>query len=161
MRRRARPGAALAGVLPVLLLTASCSGGAVRVVPPTPGPAAAQACKRLRLPEKIEGRERRETEPSTPYVAVWGSPAIALRCGVPRPADPDSGLIERVVTIDGLDWLPEDSDRPAVWTLVGRAAYVEVTIPPRYTPAGTPPGEILTDFTPSLSALPKKPGGQF
>ena len=157
MRRTAFTGAALGA----LLLISACSGGAVRVVAPSPDAAAAGACRSLDLPAKVDGRERRETKPRTPYVAVWGSPAIALRCGVPRPADPDSGLIERVVTIDGLDWLPEDSERPTRWTLVGHDAYVEVTIPPKYTPAGTPPGEILTEFTPALSRLPKKPEGQY
>lgn len=157
MRRGARAGAALAA----LVAAAACSGGPVRIVAPDPDPTAAQACAALRLPEKVDGLERRETEPETPYAAVWGSPPLALRCGVPRPSDPDTGLIERVVNIDGLDWLPEDSERPRVWTLVGRAAYVEVTIPPEYAPPGSPPGEILTEFTSVLEGLPKKPEGEY
>ncbi|MEO3782893.1 DUF3515 domain-containing protein [Actinocorallia sp. B10E7] len=161
MRRPMRPSVAAGAALAAILATAACSGGPVQVVAPSPDPAAAQACRKLELPAKVDGLERRETDPSTPYVAVWGSPAVALRCGVPRPSDPDTGLIERVVTIDGLDWLPEEAERPRVWTLVGRAAYVEVTIPPKYAPAGTPPGEILTEFTPSLSGLPAKPEGQY
>lgn len=162
MRRKATRGALGGAALAALVATAACSGGPVRVgEPPSPDPAAARACEALRLPEKVDGLERRETEPESPYVAVWGSPPLALRCGVPRPADPDTGLIERVVNIDGLDWLPEESDQPRVWTLVGRAAYVEVTIPPEYAPAGSPPGEILTEFTPSLGELPKKPEGQY
>jgi hypothetical protein len=157
VRTSAAAGAALAAVL----ASAACSGGPVRIVAPSPDPAAAQACRELEFPAKVNGLERRETDPETPYAAVWGSPAIALRCGVPRPSDPDTGLIERVVTIDDLDWLPEDSEQPRVWTLVGRAAYVEVTIPPKYAPPGTPPGELLTEFTPALSGLAKKPEGEY
>ncbi|WP_232835480.1 DUF3515 domain-containing protein [Actinocorallia populi] len=161
MRRPLKRGALLGSATAAILAATACSGGPVRVAEPTPDPAAAQACRELRLPAEVDGLQRRETDPETPYVAVWGSPPLALRCGVPRPSDPDSGLIERVVAIDGLEWLPEESDQPRVWTLVGRAAYVEVTIPPKYAPAGSPPGELLTEFTPALDKLPKKPEGQY
>lgn len=161
MTRSPHRGALLGPVLAAILAVSACSGGPVRVTAPSPDPAAAQACRDLELPAEVDGLERRETDPDTPYVAVWGSPPLALRCGVPRPVDPDSGLIERVVAIDGLEWLPEEAERPRVWTLVGRAAYVEVTIPAEYAPAGSPPGEILTEFTPALKKLPEKPEGEY
>ncbi|MCD0448365.1 DUF3515 domain-containing protein [Actinocorallia sp. API 0066] len=144
-----------------LLLAAGCAEGSVQVPVPSPDAEAASACRALSYPERVNGLERRETDPASPYVAAWGSPAIAVRCGVTRPADPDSGLIERVVTVDGLAWLPAEGDRPSTWTLVGRAAYVEVTIPQKYTPAGSPPGELLTEFTSTLQGLPSLPEGQF
>ncbi|ROO83366.1 uncharacterized protein DUF3515 [Actinocorallia herbida] len=157
----ARSAVPLGAALGLALLVSGCSGGPVQVPVPTPDATAAAACEALSYPVKVDGKERRETDPASPYVAAWGSPAIAVRCGVARPADPDSGLIERVVTVDGLDWLPVEGDRPSTWTLVGRTAYVEVTIPQEYTPAGSPPGELLTEFTSALDALPKKPEGQF
>ncbi|GAB2809091.1 hypothetical protein GCM10022221_03040 [Actinocorallia aurea] len=156
-----RTPALLCCALGTALLVSGCSGGPVQVPVPTPDAGAAAACEKLSYPEKVDGKERRDTDPASPYVAAWGSPAIAVRCGVARPADPDSGLIERVVTVDGLDWLPAEGDRPSTWTLVARTAYIEVTIPQEYTPAGSPPGELLTEFTSTLSALPKKPEGEY
>lgn len=139
----------------VLVAAAGCSSGTPDIPVPSPDAATAALCKGLKLPEKLDGHERRDT--GSPFTAAWGSPAIALRCGVPRPADPESGIIDRVVVINGLDWLPTPLDRPAYWTLVGRDAYVEVTIPPEYLPEGRPPGELLTELTDALGKLPKKP----
>lgn len=140
----------------VAALVAGCSDGAVRVSAPTPQADTATLCSELKLPARVDGQERRKTDPSSPYVAAWGSPAIAMRCGVARPANPE-GLIDRVVDLDGLLWMPEAGDRPATWTLVGRKAYVEITIPGKYTPEGRPTGDILTEFTATLKDLPKLP----
>ncbi|MDX6739086.1 DUF3515 domain-containing protein [Actinocorallia sp. A-T 12471] len=160
-RSAASHGPLLAAAVALGLLVSGCSGGPVQVPVPSPDAAEAALCETLSYPEKVNGLERRETDPSSPYVAAWGSPAIAVRCGVARPTDPDSGLIERIVTVDGLDWLPAAGDRPSTWTLVARNVYVEVTIPQEYTPAGSPPGELLTEFTSTLDALPKKPEDQY
>jgi hypothetical protein len=86
---------------------------------------------------------------------AWGSPAIALRCGVPRPAAmrPASEL----VTVNGVSWFPQPPDRPVTFTAVGRRAYVEVTVPAKYAP----PGDVLIELTAAIkAALPAKPGGE-
>ncbi|GAB3675188.1 hypothetical protein GCM10027589_45300 [Actinocorallia lasiicapitis] len=124
--------------------------------PPAPEGKAAELCAGLKLPAKVDGHDRRDTDPQSPYVSAWGSPAIALRCGVPRPVNAD-GIIGDVVDIDGLPWLPEAGDRPATWTLVAHETYVEVTIPGKYTPQGRPVGEILSEFSDALKGLPKLP----
>ena len=136
------------------LVTAAC-GGAVQVPVPEADAATKRLCQGLRLPAKVHGEERRDTTPESPLTAAWGSPAIALRCGVPRPAalQPTSQL----VTINGIHWFGHPADRPVTFTAVGRQAYVEVTVPPKYEPAG----DVLIELGPSIKAtIPEKPEGQ-
>ncbi|CNE10004.1 secreted protein [Mycobacterium tuberculosis] len=149
-----RPFRWSAALAVVAVLAAGC-GGAVQVPVPSPDAAGTRLCEGLRLPEKVHGQERRDTSPDSPLTAAWGSPAIALRCGVPRPAAlrPASQL----VTINGIDWFGTPTDRPVTWTAVGRQAYVEVTVPPKYDPAG----DVLIELGPSIKAtIPAKPEGQ-
>ncbi|HEY8478731.1 MAG TPA: DUF3515 domain-containing protein [Spirillospora sp.] len=139
----------------LVLVAASCGDGAVQVPVPQPDPAARRLCEGLRLPAKVRGLERRDTTPESPLTAAWGSPAIALRCGVPRPAalQPTSPL----VTINGIDWFGQPVERPVTFTAVARQAYVEVTVPHKYEPAG----DVLIELGPSIAAtIPKKPEGQ-
>jgi hypothetical protein len=145
-------------VLALLLtgfLLAGCGSGAVRITPPAPEPAVARLCQGLRLPEKVLGEESRDTIPDSPLTAAWGSPAIALRCGVPRPAalTPDAQL----VTVNGVDWFGQPADRPVTFTAVARQAYVEVTVPAKYSP----PGDVLIELGRAISStIPRKPEGQ-
>ncbi|MEU8340165.1 DUF3515 domain-containing protein [Spirillospora sp. NPDC048832] len=151
--RRPRLAAMLLAGLALPL--AACGDGAVQVPVPSPDAAVARLCEGLRLPAKVRGQERRDTSPGSPLTAAWGSPAIALRCGVPRPAalKPESQL----VTINGVDWFGVPVDRPVTFTAVGRQAYVEVTVPPKYNPAG----DVLIELGPSITAtIPPKPEGQ-
>jgi Protein of unknown function (DUF3515) len=143
---------------PVLPLTAACAAGSVQVPLPNPDQATSRLCAALRLPRKAHGQSRRATDPASPLVTAWGSPAIALRCGVARPAAmrPTSQL----VTVSGISWFAEPADRPVTFTAVGRQAYVEVTIPPKYTERN-PPGDILLELTDAIkAAIPEKPDGQ-
>ncbi|TMQ97114.1 DUF3515 domain-containing protein [Actinomadura soli] len=133
----------------------ACGDGAVQVPVPQPDTATERLCEGLRLPEKVRGQGRRDTSPSSPLTAAWGSPSIALRCGVPRPATlhPTSQL----VTINGIDWFGQPVNRPVTFTAVARQAYVEVTVPPKYNPAG----DVLIELGPLIKAtIPKKPEGQ-
>ncbi|MEW2357405.1 DUF3515 domain-containing protein [Spirillospora sp. NPDC029432] len=150
-----RPAARALALLPAALLAAGCAGGAVQVPVPEPDAAGERLCSGLRLPEKVHGQSRRDTSPESPLTAAWGSPAIALRCGVPRPAElrPESQLM----TVNGVDWFGVPADRPVTWTAVARQAYVEVTVPAKYTP----PGDVLIELGQAIAAtIPKKPEGQ-
>jgi hypothetical protein len=146
-------------MLPVaLLLMAGCAAGSVQVPVPSPDAAASRLCAGLRLPDKLHGQSRRTTTPSSSLVVAWGSPAIALRCGVRRPASllPTSQL----VTINGIAWFGEPVDRPVTFTAVGRQAYVEVTVPAKYT-EHSPPGDVLLELTDTIkTALPEKADGE-
>ncbi|GAA2849474.1 hypothetical protein GCM10010517_06830 [Streptosporangium fragile] len=138
-----------AGCACALLILAGC-GGAVRVDPPVPEGPAAAACKTLgeRLPQKLDGADRGESTPASPYVAVWGEAEIALRCGVPRPAT--MSATDQVPEIDGVAWYA-DPARPTLYTSVGREAYVEVTISRKHVPQN-----VLIDLAaPIKAALPQ------
>ncbi|QFG25375.1 DUF3515 domain-containing protein [Actinomadura sp. WMMB 499] len=150
-----RRGALAMALAMVAVLAAACGDGAVQVRPPEPDAATQRLCEGLRLPEKLHGRDRRDTSPESALTAAWGSPAIGLRCGVPRPAAlrPESQL----VTINGLDWFPAPGEPPVTFTAVARQAYVEVTVPPEYHPAG----DVLIELAPAIQAtIPAKPEGQ-
>jgi uncharacterized protein DUF3515 len=136
-------------------LLAGCEEGTVRVPVPSPDAAALRLCAGLRLPERVHGEAPRKTSPDSPLTAAWGSPAIALRCGVPRPATmrPDAQL----VTINGVHWFPQPAGRPVTFTAVGRQAYIEVTVPSAYQPAG----DVLIELGDSIKAtIPQKPEGE-
>jgi hypothetical protein len=132
----------------LLALLTGCSAGAVEVPVPHPDPAAARLCHSLagRLPEKLHGQPRRATAPRSYLITAWGSPAIVVRCGVPRPSAlrPTSEL----AVINGVSWLPVPPDRPVTFTAVGRKAYAEVTVPPKYAP----PGDVLIELADPIKA---------
>jgi hypothetical protein len=140
----------------LLTLIAACGAGAVEVPLPHPDAAATDLCRGLhdRLRQKLLGRPRRATTPTSPLVTAWGSPAIVLRCGVPRPAalQPTSEL----AVINGISWLAVPPERPVTFTAVGRRAYVEVTVPLAYSP----PGDALIELAdPIKAAIPANPDG--
>ncbi|WP_131740013.1 DUF3515 domain-containing protein [Actinomadura roseirufa] len=154
-RRRTRRRGLPVVLAAAALLPAACGDTAVQVPVPGPDAATARLCDGLRLPEKVHGLSRRDTSPDSALTAAWGSPAIALRCGVPRPAalHPASQL----VTINGIDWFGQPVDRPVTFTAVARQAYVEVTVPAKYTP----PGDVLIELGTAIRAtIPPKPEGQ-
>ncbi|POM24571.1 hypothetical protein BTM25_32000 [Actinomadura rubteroloni] len=134
---------------------AGCGAGAVSVPVPSADAATTRLCRGLRLPERVHGEKPRDTSPASPLTTAWGSPAVALRCGVPLPA----GLrpTSQLQTVNGLSWFGVPADRPVTWTAVGRQAYVEVTIPAKYAP----PGDVLIELGTAISAtIPAKPEGQ-
>lgn len=134
------------GGFALLALAAATACGPVQVTPPTPSPAAAAACQKLAgaLPAELGGVGRAETTPESPYVAVWGSGEIALRCGVPRPAA--MSPTDTVTELDGIAWF-NDPVRPALFTAIGREAYVEVTVSRDHVP-----GDVLRELAPAITA---------
>lgn len=134
----------LASTAAVLAL-AGCSGP-VRVDPPTPKGTAAAACEKLgaALPGRLDGAERVDSEPKSPYVAVWGAGEIALRCGVTRPQA--MAATDEVSDVNGVGWFA-DPTRPALFTAVNRDAYIEVTISKKHVV-----GEILVDLADPIKA---------
>lgn len=147
----------LASVSVGAMLT-GCGGGSVEVPVPKPDAATIKLCKRLQIPDKVDGQQRRSVTPRSALTAAWGSPPIGFRCGVPLP---DHDMLAQTVSIDGVIWLPTPANRPVTYTAVGRQAYVEVTIPPAYVNEGRIAGEILMDFNPAIKkAIPQKNDGQ-
>ncbi|MFN8169986.1 MAG: DUF3515 family protein [Candidatus Nanopelagicales bacterium] len=133
------------------LVLAGCSRG-VPVPPPEPPPegVAAYACAQMKglLPALVLGHPTTATTPTSTNTQAWGDPAIVLRCGVGVPAalTPTSQLI----TVNGIDWLPEQLERGYLFTTVGRTPVVEVSVPDAYTPES----DALVDLSRAVSTLP-------
>ncbi|MGW0560834.1 DUF3515 domain-containing protein [Streptomyces sp. NPDC003016] len=126
----------------LLLAASGCSftDGAVAVPVPAPSSQEAEVCRALHreLPETVDGQKRRTADPESDLTAVWGDPAIVLRCGVPRPekmSDPQAKGVEA----DGVNWMLErQEDGGPRFTTTYREAYVEVTLPAKYAHDVTP-----------------------
>jgi hypothetical protein len=120
---------------------------AVAVEPPSPSGAAAAACRALHdaLPSHVAGLAARPTTPGSVTTAAWGTTPVLLRCGVGRPTglEPTSEL----TTVDGVDWFPQRLTHGYRFTSVGRAAWVEVTVPA----ADGPEVRALVDLAPALT----------
>ncbi len=145
-------GVVVLGIASLLLLRT----GPVRVVVPDARGASATACGALAraLPATVSGQPRLDVEPASDRTAAWGGAPIVLRCGVGPPAalEPTSEL----VTIDGIDWLPERVDGQSRYTTVGLVADVEVTVPDDYQPAAN----VLIDLGTAISAADPTLAGQ-
>lgn len=109
----------------------------------------------LRNLDTVAGLPARETDAQG--TAAWGTPAtVILRCGVPVP-DPTSTLI--CYTVNGVDWLADDSDDPNfVFTTYGRDPAVEVIIDsdgdPDVDDDGVSGTAALGDLANAVSAIP-------
>ena len=135
----------------VALLTVSACSSGLAVPPPNPPPigAAAYTCSAVHgaLPDEVLGHGVTATTPKSPLTSAWGQPPIVLRCGVvtPEALTPTSQLL----TVDGVDWLPEKLTQGYLFTTVGRAVNVEVTVPDAYSPEA----DVLADLSPDIAKL--------
>lgn len=144
--------------LAVSAVVAGCSAGAEGPPVPKPSGKAATACRALhgQLPGKVDGQERVSLEPASKYTAVWGDPAIELRCGVPKPEKLTPGSehynpTAEAAEVNGVSWLLEKQDGGWRFTTTQRTANVEVTVPEEYAPEAG----VLTEFSRAVkSAVP-------
>ncbi|WP_369358911.1 DUF3515 domain-containing protein [Streptomyces sp. cg2] len=143
--------------LPLLVAVSAVAGcsSATEVAPPSPTGGSAENCRALHqdLPRTVDGLRRGTAEPVSDFTAIWGDPAVELRCGVPKPEvlrhgsehyNPDTDSAE----VDGVQWLFEKQDDGYRFTTVLRKIYVEVTVPGRYAPE--------VNVLPDLAAAVKK-----
>lgn len=144
-----RPTALIAPGLGAVALLCGCAS-VVAVEPPAGlDPAAARACGQLaeQLPGQLStAGHRRRVAPDSLLTAAWGDPPVSLRCGVPAPVA--LGPTSALVTVDGIDWLPEELTAGYLMTTVGRVANVEITVPAAVGPA---PG-VAADLGPAIAA---------
>ncbi|MCE7007822.1 DUF3515 domain-containing protein [Kibdelosporangium philippinense] len=93
-------------------------------------------------------------EPAPPASVAWTdqrSDPIVLRCGLDKPAElkPDT---QNLRAIDGVAWLPIDSETATTWYLADRPVYVALTIP-----RGTGTGPLQDISSLIGKTLTKKP----
>ncbi|MFD5321536.1 DUF3515 domain-containing protein [Streptomyces sp. NPDC127098] len=132
----------------VLLAAGACdaSAGGPEVTAPSPTGEAREACEALvdELPEDVDGQGRGTAADDSPYVAVWGDPAIVLRCGVAEPAVLTPGTESydpagaEFVGVNDVSWLLEERSDGVRFTTVERAFHVEMTVPDDYAPEVNP-----------------------
>jgi hypothetical protein len=110
---------ALATIIPLTACTPT-----VRLEPAEMANTVACANMMVRLPDRVDDLERRRVDAQS--TAAWGVPtAVLVRCGVSRPGP--SAL--PCVTVDGVDWLIDDSDSPRfVFTTFGLDPATEVIV---------------------------------
>ena len=96
----------------------------------------------VRLPDSLEGLDRRETNAQA--TGAWGDPAaVLLRCGVEVPAASTLPCVE----VDGIFWLRDDAEDPTfVFTTFGRDPAVDVVIDRDVAT----PGLVLSDLSPMV-----------
>ncbi|MFI9647982.1 DUF3515 domain-containing protein [Streptomyces sp. NPDC052040] len=152
-----RPRSAGLPVLALLIAAVGCSrsdGGPSAAVP-SPDAKVARLCGNLDkvLPQKVDGLGRNDPEPRSALTAGWGSPAIILRCGVPRPTEMDDPEADGM-DVDGVGWLLQKRDDGSFrFTTTLRRAYVEVTLPKERTDHGVAP---LVSLAPAVKkAIPE------
>ena len=100
--------------------------------------------------------ERRDVDPDSSLTAAYGDPPVAVRCGVPEPG----ALVatSELVTVDGIDWFPEELTAGWLMTTVGRAANVEITVPDAQGPAPSVAADLAPTILDALPATSPKPG---
>lgn len=138
-------------LLAVLITAVGCSSSddSASVAVPSPKGETARLCRALHaeLPGTVDGLKRRTADPASDFTAVWGSPAVQLRCGVPKPDVLTRGSehynpMQDAAEINGVEWVFEEQDDGYRFTTVLRRAYVEVTVPGKYAPEV----DVLTDL---------------
>jgi Protein of unknown function (DUF3515) len=133
-------------LVPIGLALGGCSGTSL------PAPAADgtdPTCAALvgRLPAAVLSLPRITPDPG-PGMAVWGDPAVVLRCGVP---DRDAGSRD-CLSVDGVDWIVDQGSDHVVFTTYGRRPTVELVIPGHYQRQNV--SEAAAELAPAVSPLP-------
>ena len=130
-------------------MLAACSRPVEVDAPASPAPEVAAACAQFTaaLPAELSTvGERRDVTPESNLTAAYGDPPVGVRCGVPEPTalEPTSTL----VTVDGIDWLPEELTGGWRLTSIGRTANVEISVPTEQGPAPS----VAADLAPTITA---------
>ncbi|WP_233255507.1 DUF3515 family protein [Naasia lichenicola] len=141
----------IAGITAVVILStglAACSP----TVSLEPGPeATATACADVivRLPDTLDGADKRET--NAQGTAAWGDPSsVLLVCGVTQRAPTTDRCIAIGDGASEVDWVEDDSKAPVYsYISYNRAPAVEVTIDSTKS-SGT---DVLTDLSDVVSIL--------
>lgn len=143
-------GALVVLTIAVATLLAGCSAKVqIEPVQPEPTGSAATACADFTaaLPASLSTvGERREVTSDSSTTAAYGDPPVGIRCGVPAPAA--LMATSTLVTVDGIDWFPEELSGGWRMTTIDRVAAVEITVPTVQGPAPS----VASDLAPTIAA---------
>ncbi len=135
VRRRLRQVAGIAAILLAVPVLGGCSRP-VAVDPPATDADTVHTCADFTaaLPSSMStAGQRRDVRPDSELTAAYGDPPVTIRCGVSRPATLEA--TSTLVTVDGIDWFPEQLSAGWRMTTTGRAANVEIAVPASQGPA--------------------------
>ena len=139
----------LAAAAALAALVGGCSAAVEAPIPSPLPPGADYLCAAFKgaLPDEVLGQTTTATKPTSSFATAWGNPAIVVRCGVPEP----DALIptSQLLTVDGVDWLPEQLTSGYLFTTTGRTVNVEVSVPAAYAPEAS----ALPDISPAVDAV--------
>jgi hypothetical protein len=124
------------------------------VPPPDSDEPATRACASFvaALPEELgTAGARRDVDPASELTTAYGDPPVAVRCGVPAPAALTGTAT--LVTVEGIDWFPEELTGGWLMTTVGLDANVEITVPTEQGPAPS----VAADLAPTIAATLAQP----
>jgi hypothetical protein len=146
----------LPAVLALALVFARLDDSSGPVPSSIPQAGSAGACARLlqQLPVTLNGLAASPPGTAWPYTAAWGTPAVVLRCGVPRPAQLAPESTAQLIGSGGdlsVNWLPIAGRETTVWTTVDREVYIAVTVPVSY--AMPPIAELSNVIETALPAV--------
>jgi hypothetical protein len=126
----------------------------VAVQPPDADEPVARSCASFvaALPEELGTvGARRAVDPPSDLTAAYGDPPVAVRCGVPNPTALTG--TSTLVTVEGIDWFPEELTGGWLMTTVGLDADVEITVPTEQGPAPS----VAADLAPAITATLAQP----
>lgn len=134
------------------LVSAAVLSGCTSTVAMEPAPSANDplcAEVSVRLPETLDGKERRQTDAQA--TGAWGDPtAVLLTCGI----EPPGPTTLPCSTVDGVDWIIEDlGDFRFRVTTFGRTPAVELYLDTN-ADTGVSSAVVLEALAPSVSRLP-------
>ncbi|GAA4191018.1 hypothetical protein GCM10022219_09270 [Microbacterium oryzae] len=114
--------AAVAGLAAIAAVSGCATTVHLEPAPRADDPLCAEVS--VRMPDTVAGLERHWTDAQA--TAVWGDPtAVILTCGLEALAP----TTEQCVTIDGVDWVVDETDRPNLrMTTYGREPAVQVYV---------------------------------
>ncbi|HET9128975.1 MAG TPA: DUF3515 domain-containing protein [Propionibacteriaceae bacterium] len=156
------PGRRLAAATLALISLSACQSGGTSspattpsatttsspraLVEPSPTGEVADQCRAVMaaLPATVDGLPK---SASTTFTAQWGGDAVALRCGVPKPAALQT--TSPCAVINNVGWLSEQHPDEWVFTTIGRAGYIEVSVATSLQPASN----ALVDLTGAVSKM--------
>ena len=130
-------GALIASVS-VLALTACSRPVAVQA------PDASPDCEPVlsAAPIRLLGELQRETTPRNAAAIAWGDPPIVLACGIDHEVPADA----QVITIEGIDWVAEETDTGTVFTTLSLVPTIQLRVPADYRPEV----DAVVEITPAL-----------
>ena len=94
-------------------------------------------------PIRLLGELQRETTPRNAAAIAWGDPPIVLVCGIDHDVPPNA----QVITIEGVDWVAEETDAGTVFTTLSQVPTIQVRVPVDYRPEI----DAVVEITPALS----------